>query len=190
MGRTPKMTDAERVQKSAEQRALINRIKSEVISTDDPDELSAQYGDALYAMTPCDVTSIKAVKKRITDYIDLSTQYKQLPTFPGLAVALGVNKRALYDYATGRTKKIPDAVVNELNHFRDWISDLYERRVLTGKMQPVGWIFSSKNWLDYRDQVEIVATDNRVREQTAEQLIEEAKMLGNDESIDGDGTVE
>lgn len=112
----------------------------------------------LMKLSPVDMTDTSQVEKRITEYFTICGEDDYKPSFAGLAVAFGIDRRRLWEYSTGnclpqrKNPEVMDAIkkaVAVLNgQMEDWMQ--------SGKINPVSGIFLMKNNYGYKDQTEKV----------------------------------
>ena len=120
------------------------------------------------------------VKARVGEYFKICQEDDMKPCVSGLAFALGMDRRRLWEITRGirGTNKITHEVAPET---RDILKKAYniltmqmENYMQNGKINPVAGIFLMKNNMDYADKQEIVLTPNSGTEDAAtpEQLQE------------------
>lgn len=121
-----------------------------------------------------------AVKARVGEYFKICEKDDMKPSVSGLAFALGIDRRRLWEITRGvrGTNKITHEVAPET---RDVLKRAYniltmqmENYMQNGKINPVAGIFLMKNNMDYADKQEIVLSPNSGAEDAAtpEQLQE------------------
>ena len=83
------------------------------------------------------------LKQLILDYFD-SEKGRKKPTLSGLARAMGIDRRTLYNYQQ------KDEFFPTIKKARDRIEENYEENLLYGERPPTGFIFALKNmgWAD------------------------------------------
>ena len=97
------------------------------------------------------------------------------PTWEEYAMALGVHRKTLWSWTTGQVKGPCNADV--FLRAKDFIAAFDARMVIEGKMNPVTYIFRSKNYYDMKDTQDVVVTPNALESRPREQLIAEAQAL-------------
>ena len=96
------------------------------------------------------------------------------PTWEEFALSLGTTRATLWDWETGRYPKISAELVKMAKEF---LSTYDARAVSEGKLNPVAYIFRSKNYYGLKDQQEHILTPNTGDIVDKNKLIEEAEML-------------
>jgi hypothetical protein len=88
------------------------------------------------------------------------------PTVAGMAMALGIDRRRLWEIKTGNfhTSKgledLPTLTTDSIKKAYDFLETLWENYMHNGKINPVSGIFLAKNNFGYQDKVEHVLTPN------------------------------
>lgn len=125
---------------------------------------------AIREMPDIDVTDVKQVERRITEYFALCAQNDIKPTVKGFLNALRVSKVTLWNWKTGVFRKgTHQAVILEAY---DMLEALWEDYMMNGKINPVSGIFLGKNNFGYQDKQEYVLTPNKMGEAVPVELIE------------------
>lgn len=101
-----------------------------------------------------DTNDPKKVKLRCDEYFLICANKGGKPTFAGLALALGVNRRTLWSWLTGYRGK-PKEVVDVLSKYSAVLNSLMEDYMMNDGINVVSGIFLMKNNYGYRDQTEI-----------------------------------
>jgi hypothetical protein len=89
------------------------------------------------------------------------------PTVAGLAMALGMDRRRLWeiktDAAVGGTGKqhLPPETLDSIKKAYKLMENLWETYMNSGKINPVSGIFLGKNNFGYQDKTEYVLTPNQ-----------------------------
>lgn len=114
-----------------------------------------------------DLHDSKAVEARIAEYFSIYAKYDTKPTVKGLANALGVDRRRLWEISTGnynhpgsKYASIPAESGDSIKRAYGLLEELWENYMANGKINPVTGIFLAKNNYDYQDKVEHVITPN------------------------------
>ena len=108
---------------------------------------------------PLSFKSVKALDEAIQQYWDIKTQEKKPFTIAGLAYHLGTDRKTLWNYRTGKSKKYKK-FFHTLKKAMSRI-DVQTEETLIEKGTP-GSIFLAKNY-GYTDRPEIETTDNEVK---------------------------
>lgn len=109
---------------------------------------------------------------RITEYFTICQNNDMKPSVAGLALAFGINRVTLWDYANGNTRSMSKECVSCYKKAYTMLNAAMEDYMQNGKINPVSGIFLMKNNMGYRDQQEVVVTpQNQLGDQTsAEEL--------------------
>lgn len=120
--------------------------------------------------------------KNDEEFIDRTEQYFAhcaergiRPTWEEFALACGTTRWSLHDWETGRYYGgvSPDLV----KRVKEFIAAYDARAVSEGKLNPVTYIFRSKNYYGMKDQQEHILTPNTNEPVDRKTLIEQAEML-------------
>ena len=123
-------------------------------------------GLELYKMDKVDLHDPVAVKERIAEYFRLYGEADVKPTVTGLGMALGVDRRRLWEIATGnfisnQQATLPQETLDAIKKAYDFLGNLWENYMQNGKINPVSGIFLGKNNFGYQDKQEMVITPNQ-----------------------------
>lgn len=124
---------------------------------------------------PC--KSDNEVADRIELYFSECAKYGIIPKWETLALALGVTRRMVWQWATGQAGS--PARQKMIQRAKDILSAVDAELVQTGKVNPVVYIFRAKNFYDMKDQQDVVVTPNQPlgEQYTTEQLTEKYSTL-------------
>ena len=117
-----------------------------------------------------DVRDPEAVQKRLNDYFGYMASQDAKPTVAGMAMALGMDRRRLWEIKTGNyhTSKsledLPNEVTDLIKKAYSLMEYLWENYMVNGKINPVTGIFLGKNNFGYQDKQEMVLTPNTQNE--------------------------
>ena len=118
----------------------------------------------LMNMPDIDIKNPEEVKQRINDYFKLYATFDMKPTVAGLGMALGLDRRRLWEIKTGNhttsTPKLPLEVEDSIKKAYKLMENLWETYMNSGKINPVSGIFLGKNNFGYQDKQEWVVTPN------------------------------
>lgn len=92
------------------------------------------------------------IKDRTTAYLAHCERFGNLPTMQGYAGWLGISRKSLYEWLSNG--KGPQTV-DLLERIRDLFVDISTQAASSGKINPVTWIFYSKNYFEMQDSVEL-----------------------------------
>lgn len=122
----------------------------------------------LMNMTDIDIKNPDEVRERINDYFKLYASHDMKPTVAGLGMALGLDRRRLWEIKTGNhtssTPKLPLEVEDLIKKAYKLMENLWETYMNSGKINPVSGIFLGKNNFGYQDKTEYVLTPNQKQE--------------------------
>lgn len=119
----------------------------------------------LMNMPDIDIKNPEEVQQRVNDYFKLYASYDMKPTVAGLGMALGLDRRRLWEIKTGNytssTPKLPPEVEDTIKKAYKLMENLWETYMNSGKINPVSGIFLGKNNFGYQDKTEYVLTPNQ-----------------------------
>lgn len=105
-----------------------------------------------------DMKSVDAVQQRVIDYFQLCAKNDMKPTFAGMALAFGIDRRTLWKWCNdvpGGRKLAPE-IRDTLKKGQQLLNAQMEDYMQNGKINPVSGIFLMKNNMGYTDQQEVV----------------------------------
>ena len=102
------------------------------------------------------------------------------PTVEGMALCFGTTRQSMWEWETGRKQGPISADV--IKKAKEMIAAFDADMVAQNKLNPVAYIFRSKNYYGMKDQQDIVITPKQ--EVDSEQLIREAELLPDYEEND------
>jgi len=144
----------------------------------------AQKNLELFRLPKCDLMDKDAVLSRIDQFFSIMAKYDSKPTVTGLAMALGFDRRRLWEIKTGNhgnvtgiTTKLPEEVVDIIRKTYDYLEIMWEDYMLNGKINPVSGIFLGKNNFGYQDKTEYVLTPNQKNEEIDTESIRKRYLL-------------
>lgn len=114
-----------------------------------------------------DVHDPSAVQERLNDYFGYMASQDAKPTVAGMAMALGMDRRRLWEIKTGNTQgrgdidRLPGEVRDCIKKAYSLMEYLWENYMVNGKINPVTGIFLGKNNFGYQDKQEMVLTPNQ-----------------------------
>ena len=117
-----------------------------------------------------DVHDPEAVQQRLNDYFGYMASQDAKPTVAGMAMALGMDRRRLWEIKTGNyhtnkwLKDLPNEVKDSIKKAYSLMEYLWENYMVNGKINPVTGIFLGKNNFGYQDKQEMVLTPNTQNE--------------------------
>ena len=120
----------------------------------------------LFRLPPIDLHKPEQVQERLVKYFEIHMKADIKPTVAGMAMALGVDRRRLWEIKTGALLgghtpiDLPYETVDCIKKAYDFMENLMENYMQNGKINPVSGIFLMKNNFAYLDKVEHVITPN------------------------------
>jgi hypothetical protein len=119
----------------------------------------------LMNMPDIDIMDASQVEQRINEYFTLYAKNDMKPTVAGLAMALNMDRRRLWEVKTGNfvngTTKLPNDTMDAIKKAYFLMENLWETYMNSGKINPVSGIFLGKNNFGYQDKTEYVLTPNQ-----------------------------
>lgn len=164
----------------------------------DDNTIMVQRNLEIFSLPPIDILDNDQVLMRIQDYFQIVGKYRSRPTVSGLAMALGIDRRRLYEINTGNISdnirgkwgRIPKDVQTTIQRAYNYLEVMWEDYMTNGKINPVSGIFLGKNNFGYRDQQEHVITPNSQQEEIDAESIRkrysEALLPERSEDLDED----
>ena len=123
-----------------------------------------------FDMPRVDLKDPAAVRARLGEYFQIYGEADLKPTVAGMAMALGVDRRRLWDIKTGNYtnvggyRDLPLETVDLVKKAYDILETSMENYANAGKINPVMAIFMMKNHFGYQDKTEYVLTPNQKTE--------------------------
>lgn len=105
------------------------------------------------------LTSVEEVTQRIKDYFTICAEDDMKPSVAGLALAMDIDRRYLWEIREGRKGKNP-AVADTLKKAMKILDLQMVDYMQNGKINPVSGIFLMKNNFGYADKQEVVLAPN------------------------------
>lgn len=123
----------------------------------------------LFQLQPVDTKSPEQVYDRSITYFEICQRNDMKPSVAGYALALGIDRRTLWEITTGRNAK-PRGVTDTIKRFYGLLNAQMEDYMQNGKINPVSGIFLMKNNLGYQDKQEIALSAGQTETATPEEL--------------------
>ena len=117
----------------------------------------------LFNLSPIDLHKPEQVQARLTEYFQIHIDADLKPTVAGMAMALGIDRRRLWEIKTNvsdRNQDLPTMTRDSIKKAYDFLENLWENYMNNGKINPVSGIFLAKNNFGYQDKTEYVVTPN------------------------------
>ena len=116
---------------------------------------------AIMEMPKIDIRNYEQVQSRILEYFQLCADMDMKPGVAALALALGTDRRRLWEMNNGiANTTIPQEVHELVKMAYNSLEGLMESYAQSGKINPVSAIFLMKNNFGYADKQEYVLTPN------------------------------
>lgn len=110
-----------------------------------------------------DLKDPEQVRTRINEYFTIHAENDMKPTVAGLGIALGLDRRRLWEIKTDvpdRNNDLPTLTRDLVKKAYKMMENLWENYMQNGKINPVSGIFLGKNNFGYQDKTEYVVTPN------------------------------
>ena len=121
-----------------------------------------------FTMPAIDLHDPAAVQERLCEYFQIYGEADLKPTVAGMGMALGLDRRRLWEMKTGKhtssTPKLPRETEDLIKKAYEILETSMEVYANAGKINPVMAIFMMKNHFGYQDKTEYVLTPNQKQE--------------------------
>ena len=123
-------------------------------------------GRELFNLPTIDLKEPQQVIDRLNEFFEIHARYDMKPTVAGMGMALGLDRRRLWEIKTGNfgTQKglseLPTLTKDSIKKAYEYMEILWENYMQNGKINPVSGIFLGKNNFGYQDKTEYVVTPN------------------------------
>ena len=123
-----------------------------------------------FDMPKVDLNDSEAVRERLGEYFQIYGEADLKPTVAGMALALGVDRRRLWEIKTGAAvggsgkQNLPPETLDLVKKAYEILETSMENYANAGKINPVMAIFMMKNHFGYQDKTEYVLTPNQKQE--------------------------
>ena len=120
----------------------------------------------LFNLPKIDLRDPEQVQDRLTEYFQIQFDADLKPTVAGMAMALGIDRRRLWEIRAGVStsnrwvEELPTLTKDSIKRAYDFMENLWENYMQNGKINPVSGIFLGKNNFGYQDKTEYVVTPN------------------------------
>jgi hypothetical protein len=120
----------------------------------------------LFNLPSIDLKDPEQVQARLDEYFAIHLEADLKPTVAGMAMALGINRRRLWEIRSGAKMggtteyDLPTPTLVAIKKAYDFMENLWENYMQNGKINPVSGIFLGKNNFGYQDKTEYVVTPN------------------------------
>ncbi len=123
-------------------------------------------GRELFNLPTIDLKDPEQVKDRLNEFFVIHENYDMKPTVAGMGMALGLDRRRLWEIKTGNLQggtshhALPKETMDFIKKAYEYMEILWENYMQNGKINPVSGIFLGKNNFGYQDKTEYVVTPN------------------------------
>ena len=123
-------------------------------------------GRELFNLPTIDLKDPVQVVDRLNEFFAIHERYDMKPTVAGMGMALGLDRRRLWEIKTGNLKggtskyELPTLTLETIKKAYEYMEILWENYMQNGKINPVSGIFLGKNNFGYQDKTEYVVTPN------------------------------
>lgn len=120
-------------------------------------------GAKLFNLPPIDLHEPEQVRDRLNEFFQIHADADMKPTVSGMGMALGLDRRRLWEIkvgATDRNQDLPTLTRDSIKRAYEYMEILWENYMQNGKINPVSGIFLGKNNFGYQDKTEYVVTPN------------------------------
>lgn len=123
-------------------------------------ELTKEIGaELLYWYSKPKAVTDDEIAERLAEYFERTLGQGRLPTVEGMSLALGYSRETLWRWENGAEGSTP-ARRTLIKRAKELIAAYDANLVAEGKLNPVTYIFRSKNYYGMKDQQEHVITPN------------------------------
>jgi hypothetical protein len=123
-------------------------------------------GARLFNLPPIDLKDPEQVSNRLNEFFQIHAEADMKPTVSGMGMALGLDRRRLWEIKTGNYNKngmyadLPTLTMDSIKRAYEYMEILWENYMQNGKINPVSGIFLGKNNFGYQDKTEHIVTPN------------------------------
>ena len=123
-------------------------------------------GMELFKLPAIDLKEPEQVVERLNEFFEIHARYDMKPTVAGMGMALGLDRRRLWEIKTGNyhtsksLSELPTLTTDSIKKAYEYMEILWENYMQNGKINPVSGIFLGKNNFGYQDKTEYVVTPN------------------------------
>lgn len=98
--------------------------------------------------------------ERLNWFFTTCAETQQLPTVEKMANALGYHRQTLFEWETGANGGFSPATGDIIRQAKQVLAGIDAELAQEGKIQPVVYLFRSKNFYGMKDQQDVVVTPN------------------------------
>ena len=163
---TKKKTDDKAVEEIVKKKPRGKNIGETLAPVTEPGDNQKYIGVSmkLFNLPKIDLKQPEQVQERLTEYFQIQFDADLKPTVAGMAMALGIDRRRLWEIKSGvpdRNQDLPTLTRDSIKKAYDFMENLWENYMQNGKINPVSGIFLGKNNFGYVDKQEHVLTPNQ-----------------------------
>jgi hypothetical protein len=138
-----------------------NDLKNPIKATPAEMTIKMRKLKVVYDWPKIDLDSDDEVRDRINLYFDYCTQEGLKPVIEGLALAIGIDRRTLWEWETSQKRAtLGSSRADMIKKAKDYVAFLMSDGVMSGQINPVTWIFYAKNYFGMTDSQNITITPN------------------------------
>lgn len=158
----PKLTEDEKRRRAEEKKLFNERVKLEMAKQKESEDISAQIECTmrLAGLPDINTNNPAQVRKRIQDFFKICTEENELPSYKGLAIALGVDSGTLKEWLEKGEKG--SEITGILARAIDMITNMIEQLASKGKIPAAFSRFLLMANFGYKENAEmnVTAKDN------------------------------
>ena len=150
------------IEKSKNSRGTYNNNKSATSYLSQPNvkEFNKNMQKRIFNSTgvgrPYAFSSIEQLEDDVSEFLELCSDTQTVPTITSLALWLGVDKTTIYEHANNSNSPFSTILKNIITYCHS----LMQNGTVEGKINPVTYIFISKNDYGMRDDKNIMVSAN------------------------------
>ena len=148
--------------------AIVNKGSSAYLSQENVKQFNREMQKRVFGTKigrPYAFSNLDELQEQMQEYFDLCTNQQVVPTITSLALWLGVDRDRIYDHANNPNSPFSGVMKNTINY----LHSIMQSGTIDGKINPVTYIFISKNDYGMRDDKNITVTptisDSKVNSQ-------------------------
>lgn len=137
--------------------AVVNKGSSAYLSQENVKNFNREMQKRVFGTKigrPYAFGNIDELQEQMQEYFDLCTNQQVVPTITSLALWLGVDRNTIYDHANNSNSPFSCVMKNTVNY----LHSIMQSGTIDGKINPVTYIFISKNDYGMRDDKNITVS--------------------------------
>ena len=125
------------------------------------------------------VKTDEELAERLNFFFTVCAETQQLPTVEKMSNCLGYHRSTLNDWENGKTRGLGDFTKDIIKKAKQILASMDAELAAEGKIQPVVYMFRSKNFYGMADTQEVVLTPNgqRLSDSDYQELADRYKQL-------------